>query len=137
MPAILVLASPLAALLLPRPCMIHAQRCACIQLMAKKPTDDSLAMPYNRYVDAILNISAPELIKGFAETAPAEVQQAVRATLISLLGNLPPNVFDVSIASTGQNLASLMYSMQMTGCIHLHCELTSLPPAHVPVTACI
>ena len=32
------------------------------------------------------NISAPELIKGFAETAPAEVQQAVRQTVVSLLG---------------------------------------------------
>ena len=60
-------------------------------------------------------VSAPELIKGFAETAPADVQQAVRATVISLLGNLPPHMYDTSIASTGQNVASLMYSMQMTG----------------------
>lgn len=63
----------------------------------------------------MLNISAPELIKSFAETAPADVQQAVRATVVSLLGNLPPHMYDTSIASTGQNVASLMYSMQLTG----------------------
>ena len=33
----------------------------------------SLARPMNLYVEQIQNISAPELIKGFAETAPAEV----------------------------------------------------------------
>lgn len=60
-------------------------------------------------------VSAPELIKSFAETAPPDVQQAVRATVVSLLGNLPPHMYDTSIASTGQNVASLMYSMQMTG----------------------
>ena len=43
------------------------------------------------------------------------MQQAVRATVVSLLGNLPPHMYDTSIASTGQNVASLMYSMQMTG----------------------
>jgi len=92
------------------------RRAACLQLMDEDgPDDGSLAMPRNRYVDEILNITAPDLIKGFAETAPAEVQQAVRATVVSLLGNLPPHMYDVSVASTGKNVASLMYSMQMTG----------------------
>lgn len=75
----------------------------------------ALAMPINRYVESIQNISAPELIKGFAETAPDDVQQAVRSTVVSLLGNLPPHLYDVNVMSTGQNVASLMYSMQMTG----------------------
>jgi len=92
------------------------RRAACLKLMDEDgPDDGSLAMPRNRYVDEILNITAPDLIKGFAETAPAEVQQAVRATVVSLLGNLPPHMYDVSVASTGKNVASLMYSMQMTG----------------------
>jgi len=30
------------------------------------------------------------------------VQQAVRSTVVSLLGNLPPHMYDTSIASTGQ-----------------------------------
>ena len=80
------------------------------------------------------NISAPELIKGFAETAPSEVQQAVRQTVVSLLGNLPPHVYDVNVMSTGQNVASLMYSMQMTGYMFRNAEyrrslLSSLEPS--------
>ena len=75
----------------------------------------ALSRPANKYVEAMQNISAPELIRGFAETAPSEVQAAVRQTVVSLLGNLPQNVYDVNVMSTGQNVASLMYSMQMTG----------------------
>lgn len=71
--------------------------------------------PINQYVQIVQNISAPELIKGFAETAPTDVQQAVRSTVVSLLGNLPPHLYDTNVMSTGQNVASLMYSMQMTG----------------------
>jgi len=82
----------------------------------------ALAMPINRYVESIQNISAPELIKGFAETAPDDVQQAVRSTVVSLLGNLPPHLYDVNVMSTGQNVASLMYSMQMTGYMFRNAE---------------
>jgi len=82
----------------------------------------ALAIPENWYVVAIQNISAPELIKGFAETAPDDVQQAVRSTVVSLLGNLPPHLYDVNVMSTGQNVASLMYSMQMTGYMFRNAE---------------
>ena len=82
----------------------------------------SLARLPNRYVEAMGNISAPELIRGFAETAPAEVQAAVRQTVVSLLGNLPPDVYDVNVLSTGQNVATLMYSMQMTGYMFRNAE---------------
>ena len=82
----------------------------------------ALGPPINRFVEAIQNMTAPDLIRGFAETAPAEVQAAVRQTVVSLLGNLPPNVYDVNVASTGQNIASLMYSMQMTGYMFRNAE---------------
>ena len=59
-----------------------------------EPEAGPLMRPTNKYVEAMQNISAPELIRGFAETAPAEVQQAVRQTVVSLLGNLPPTVYD-------------------------------------------
>lgn len=81
-----------------------------------------LARPINSYVEAMQNIPAPELIKGFAETAPSEVQAAVRSTVVSLLGNLPAEVYDVNVMSTGQNVASLMYSMQMTGYMFRNAE---------------
>jgi len=82
----------------------------------------SLIRPLNRYVEMIQNVTAPELIKGFAETAPEEVQQAVRSTVVSLLGNLPPHLYNVNVMSTGQNVASLMYSMQMTGYMFRNAE---------------
>lgn len=82
----------------------------------------SLARPLNPYFEQFQNISAPELVSGFAETAPPEVQQAVRSTVVSLLGNLPPQLYETSVVSSGQNIASLMYSMQMTGYMFRNAE---------------
>jgi len=94
-----------------------------VRLLADEEEEGgSLAQPANRFVEAMQNISAPDLVRGFAETAPLEVQQAVRQTVVSLLGNLPPNVYDVNVMSTGQNVASLMYSMQMTGYMFRNAE---------------
>ena len=96
-------------------------RVAALRMAEEEDAEDdeeeggSLGRPNNPYVEAMEKIDAPALIKGFAETAPSEVQAAVRQTVVSLLGNLPPNVYDVNVMSTGQNVASLMYSMQMTG----------------------
>lgn len=77
----------------------------------------ALGMPMkeNKYFDMINNISAPELVQNFAETAPDEVQQAVRATIMGLFGTLPPGMFESAVISPGKNVASLLYSMQMTG----------------------
>ena len=33
----------------------------------------------------------------------------MRSTVVSLLGNLPPHLYDANVMSTGQNVASLMY----------------------------
>lgn len=95
-----------------RPAARHARPVACAEGNENK---GSLGRPLNPYVEALQNMSAPELVKGFAETAPPEVQQAVRATVISLMGNLPPHLYDTNVMTTGTNVASLMYSMQMTG----------------------
>ena len=91
--------------------------------MPEMPSIESaLARPDNLYFEQMSNISAPDLIKRFAETAPPEVQKAFRATIASLMGNLPPQVGEVSIMSTGMNVASLMYSMQMTGYMFRNAE---------------
>jgi len=74
-----------------------------------------LARPHNRFFKALSDIESPELIKNFAQTAPKEVQFAVKATVSSLLGNLPPAVAESAITTTGRNLATLMFNMQMTG----------------------
>ena len=107
------------------PPLLASRRAVRVRMAEEDDADEeggALGPPINRFVEAIQNMTAPDLIRGFAETAPAEVQAAVRQTVVSLLGNLPPNVYDVNVASTGQNIASLMYSMQMTGYMFRNAE---------------
>ena len=77
-------------------------------------SSSSLAKPLNAYYEALTNISAPELVGGFAETAPPEVQQAVRSTIVSLLGNLPPQLYETNVVSSGQSIATHAHSPQHT-----------------------
>ena len=72
----------------------------------------ALAKPANRFYKAIKEIEAPDMVKQFAESAPQEVQTAVKVTISQLLGNLPPQVAESAIEAKGQSLASLMFSMQ-------------------------
>ena len=76
---------------------------------------DALAKPMNRFYKAVSDIQLPELLKDFTTTAPEEVQAAVKVTVASLLGNMPPTIGDSAILTTGKSLATLMFNMQMTG----------------------
>jgi len=76
----------------------------------------------NRFFKAIKAISAPELVSEFAQTAPRDVQLAVRATIGSLLGNMPQEVMESTISTPGKNLGTLMFSMQMTGYMFRNAE---------------
>jgi len=82
-----------------------------------------LAKPANPYYKALSSVEAPELIREFAKQAPDEVQYAVKATVASLLGNMPPAVGESSITTTGKNLAALMFNMQMTGYMFRNAEI--------------
>jgi hypothetical protein len=81
------------------------------------PERGELARPNrkNKFYDTIVNISAPELVQNFARTAPPEVQLAIKTTVMSLFGSMSGGQIETSITGTTQNVASLMYSMQMTG----------------------
>jgi hypothetical protein len=50
------------------------------------------------------------------------VQNAVRATILGLIGNLPKLAFDTKTITTGQRLASLMFQLQMTGYMFKNAE---------------
>jgi len=76
----------------------------------------------NRFFKAIKDISAPELVSEFAQTAPRDVQLAIRATIGQLLGNLPPEFMESTVSAPGSNLGSLMFSMQMTGYMFRNAE---------------
>ena len=64
----------------------------------------------------------PELVGEFADSAPADVQQAVRFTIAKLLGNMPSEVAAITRVTSDKNIASLMFSMQMTGYMFRNAE---------------
>jgi len=51
----------------------------------------------------------------FAEKANPQVVDAMRQTVTNMLGTLPPQFFQVTISTVGENLAQLMYSVMMSG----------------------
>jgi hypothetical protein len=56
-----------------------------------------------------------ELLDKFAETAPRNVQEATKSTVVSILGSLPNYALDAALITTSSKLASLLYQMQLTG----------------------
>jgi hypothetical protein len=69
----------------------------------------------NPFFEYIRSLSPPETLKRFAESAPKEVQAAMKQMIVNMLGNLPPFAFAVTITTLGQRLADLLYSTAMTG----------------------
>jgi hypothetical protein len=53
-----------------------------------------------------------------------QVVDAMRQTVTNMLGTLPPQFFDVSVATIGENLAQLMYSVMMTGYMFRNAQVT-------------
>ena len=75
----------------------------------------ALAKPANTFYKAIKAIPVQDLVSEFADSAPPDVQQAVRFTIAKLLGNMPSEVAAITRVTSDRNIASLMFSMQMTG----------------------
>ena len=69
----------------------------------------------NPYMAVVSRLSPSDLISKFTATAHPRVQNAVRSTILGLIGGLPKMAFDTTTITTGQKLASLMFQLQMTG----------------------
>jgi len=82
----------------------------------------ALATPANPFFKAVKAIPVPDLINEFADSAPPDVQDAVRFTIAKLLGSLPSEVADITRVTSDKNIASLMFSMQMTGYLFRNAE---------------
>lgn len=82
----------------------------------------ALATPANPFFKAVKAIPVPELVGEFADSAPPDVQQAVRFTIAKLLGNMPSEVAAITRVTSDKNIASLMFSMQMTGYMFRNAE---------------
>jgi len=80
------------------------------------------ALEKNPYMAVVTRLSPSELISRFTATAPPRVQNAVRTTVLGLIGGLPKMAFDTKTYTTGQRLASLMFQLQMTGYMFKNAE---------------
>jgi hypothetical protein len=96
----------------------------------------ALAMPANPFFKAVKAIPVPDLVSEFADSAPPDVQQAVRFTIAKLLGNMPSEVAAITRVTSDKNIASLMFSMQVLEGMHApcahHAPCTTDDRLHVP-----
>jgi len=77
----------------------------------RHPDDEARRRLLLQYVQTV----EPKIMDQFVSRAPTQVVDAMRQTVTNMLGTLPPQFFDVSVATIGENLAQLMYSVMMTG----------------------
>ena len=83
------------------------------QQQQQQPSEAVLAK--NPYMQVVSKIAPSDLIAKFTRTASPRVQDAVRTTVLGLIGSLPKMAFETTTITTGQRLASLMFQLQMTG----------------------
>lgn len=79
---------------------------------ASSPSAEALAK--NPYLQVVSKLSPSEMISRFTSSAHPRVQNAVRSTILSLIGGLPKMAFDTTTITTGQRLASLMFQLQVS-----------------------
>ncbi|GAX22372.1 hypothetical protein FisN_3Hh420 [Fistulifera solaris] len=90
------------------------------ELLPGTPTQKQLEN--NPYMAVVTNLSPSELISKFTSTTPPRVQNAVKSTILGLIGGLPKMAFDTTTITSGQRLASLMFQLQMTGYMFKNAE---------------
>ena len=87
------------------------------------PISSSLARGKpNPYLGVVSRLSPSDLIARFTATASPRVQDAVRTTILGLIGGLPQMAFETKTVATGERLASLMFQLQMTGYMFKNAE---------------
>ncbi len=75
----------------------------------------------NRYYEIVRRLSPSELIGRFMRTANPRVHEAMRSTVLGLLGSLPDNLFEITTFGTGESLANLMLQVSDQGtCFFFH-----------------
>jgi len=76
-----------------------------------------------KYVELIAALTPGEMTAQFMQTAPVQVQTAMKETILSLFGSLYGTpAFDSSIVSTQRAIGSLFYQMEMTGYMFRNAE---------------
>lgn len=62
------------------------------------------------------------MIAKFAQTAPKQVQEAAKSTIMTLFGSMPSYVLDAALITTNTKLANLLFQMQITGYMFKNAE---------------
>ena len=75
-----------------------------------------------RYFEIVEKIAPNDMIQKFAQTAPKNVQEAAKSTIMTILGSLPNYALDAALITTSTKLANLLYQMQMTGYMFKNAE---------------
>ncbi|KAJ8613607.1 hypothetical protein CTAYLR_006147 [Chrysophaeum taylorii] len=102
----------------------NGTRDAEFQLAPRNATSTAL-LPFeedNEYYRLVAALSPKEIIGRFAKTAPERVQEAVRQTIMGLLGNAGGFAMETTTATTSERLANLMFQLQMTGYMFKNAE---------------
>lgn len=127
--------------------------------IARIPTDSSFSWdqdvdssqkapisPYerdqNRYYKLVADLAPHDMLLKFSQSAPRNVQEAVKSTIVSILGSMPSFALDAVMITTNSKLASLMFQMQITGYMYKNAEyrmsmtrsLKGLPRLPLPQT---
>lgn len=84
--------------------------------------NSTAAYASNPYLSVVAKLSPSDLISKFTSTAHPRVQDAVRNTILGLIGTLPKMAFETKTITTGERLASLMFQLQMTGYLFKNAE---------------
>jgi len=88
------------------------------QLMVQGSSRDessSKQPPMNPFTAMVSRLSSTETIGRFMATAPPRVIDAMQTTVVGLMGNMGPFAVDSATVTTSENLANLMFQLQMTG----------------------
>eukprot|EP01031_Cornospumella_fuschlensis_P025965 gene25965-31355_t len=75
-----------------------------------------------RYYKLVSSLAPNDMLLKFTKTAPSNVQEAVKSTVMNILGSLPNYVLDAALITTSSKLANLLYQMQMTGYMFKNAE---------------
>jgi hypothetical protein len=81
-----------------------------------------LSSSNNKFFQVVEKLAPNELLTKFSKSAPKPVQEAVKSTLMNLLGSLPQYALDAAVVTTNSKLANLMFQMQMTGYMYKNAE---------------
>lgn len=87
-----------------------------------RSTGDNKPGKINPYLKVVSRLTPSDLISKFTATASPRVQDAVRTTILGLIGGLPQMAFETKTVATGERLASLMFQLQMTGYMFKNAE---------------